>query len=102
MPVVMNMRWDGVTPEEYEQAREQVGWEQRSPEGGIIHIASFTDEGLRITDIWETADDFNRFVASRLMPVVREIGIQGEPDVTFAELQAVWNPGVGQATAIRV
>jgi len=27
MPIVMNMRWDRVTPEQYEQAREQVGWE---------------------------------------------------------------------------
>ena len=102
MAIVMNMRWEGVTPEQYEQAREQVGWEQRRPEGGIIHIASFTAEGLRVTDIWETADDFNRFVATRLMPVVQEIGIEGEPDVTISDLQAVWNPGVEQAAAARV
>jgi hypothetical protein len=101
MPVVMNMRWDGVTPEQYEEAREQVGWEQHGPEGGMIHIASFTDAGLRVTDVWETVDDFNRFVASRLMPVVEEIGIEGEPDVTFSDLQAVWNPGVAQAAAAR-
>ena len=30
MPIVMNMRWDGVTPEQYEVAREQVGWEQHA------------------------------------------------------------------------
>jgi hypothetical protein len=101
MPIVMNMRWDGVTPEQYEKAREQVGWEQRAPEGGILHIASFTDSGLRVTDIWETAEDFNRFVAARLMPVVQEIGIEGEPDVTFSEVQAVWNPGVEQTVAAR-
>jgi hypothetical protein len=81
---------------------EQVAWEQRRPEGGIIHIASFTADGLRVTDIWETADDFNRFVAGRLMPVVQEIGIEGEPDVTISELEAVWNPGVEQAAAARV
>ena len=101
MPIVMNMRWGGVTPEQYEQAREQVGWEQRAPDGGIIHIASFTQDGLRVTDVWETADDFNRFVESRLMPVVQELGIEGEPEVTFSELQAVWNPGVAQVAAAR-
>ena len=83
MPIVMDMRWDGVTP------------------GGIIHIASFTEDGLRVTDVWETADDFNRFVESRLMPVVQELGIEGEPDVTFSELQAVWNPSVAQVAAAR-
>ena len=67
MPVVMNMRWDGVTPEQYDEARTQVGWEQHAPEGGLIHIASFTDSGLRVTDVWETAADFDRFVATRLM-----------------------------------
>lgn len=101
MPIVMNMRWDSVTPEQYEQAREQVGWALRPPDGGIIHIASFTEGGLRVTDVWETADDFNRFVESRLMPVVQELGIEGEPDVTFSDLQAVWNPGVAQAAAAR-
>ncbi len=33
--------------------------------------------------MWETAEDFNRFVERRLMPVVQEIGIEGEPDVTI-------------------
>ena len=101
MPIVMNMRWDRVTPEQYEQAREQVGWELRPPDGGIIHIASFTEGGLRVTDVWETADDFNRFVESRLMPVVQEIGIEGEPDVTFSDLQAVWNPGGAHVATAR-
>jgi hypothetical protein len=94
VPIVMNMRWDGVTREEYEEARDQVGWEQRAPEGGLLHIASFAEDGLRVTDIWESADDFNRFVENRLMPVVQELGIQTQPDVIITELHAVWNPGV--------
>lgn len=94
MPIVMNMRWDGVTREEYEEARDQVGWEQRAPEGGLLHIASFAEDGLRVTDIWESADDFNRFVENRLMPVVQEIGIQTQPDLIITEMHAVWNPGV--------
>jgi hypothetical protein len=102
MPIVMNMRWDGVTPEQYEVAREQVGWEQRAPDGGLIHIASFTDEALRVTDVWETAEDFNRFVESRLMPVVQEIGIEGEPDVTITPMHAIWNPGVERTATAAV
>ena len=86
MPVVMNMRWDGVTPEEYEAAREQVGWEQHAPEGGLIHIASFAGAALQVTDVWETAEDFTRFAEGRLMPVVQELGIEGEPDVTITPM----------------
>jgi hypothetical protein len=28
------------------------------------------DDGFRVVDIWETAEDFDRFVNGRLMPVV--------------------------------
>ena len=28
------------------------------------------------------------------MPVVQEIGIEGEPDVTITPMHAIWNPGV--------
>jgi hypothetical protein len=102
MPIVMNMRWDGVTPEQYEAAREQVGWEQHAPEGGLIHIASFAGGVLQVTDVWETAEDFNRFVEGRLMPVVQELGIEGEPDVTITPVHAIWNPGVERTAATAV
>lgn len=101
MAIVMNMGWDGVTPEQYEAAREQVGWEQHAPAGGLLHIASFDGGTLHATDIWETADDFNRFVEGRLMPVVQELGIQGEPAVTMTPMHAVWNPGVAQVATAR-
>jgi hypothetical protein len=99
MAIVMNMRWDGVTPEQYDALRTQVGWEQHAPEGGRLHVASFADGALCVTDIWDSADDFNRFAELRLMPVVQEIGIQGEPAVTIAPLHAVWNPGVERGIA---
>ena len=102
MAIVMNMRWDGVTPEQYEAAREGVGWEQHASEGGLLHIASFAADGLRVTDIWENADDFNRFVEGRLMPVVRELGLEGDPDVTITPMHAVWNPGVERRAHSRV
>jgi hypothetical protein len=102
MAIVMNMRWDGVTTEQYEAAREQVGWEQRPADGGLLHIASFTDTGLRVTDVWESADDFNRFVDRRLMPVVQEIGIEGEPDVAITPLHALFNAGLAQGVVSAV
>ena len=53
--------------------------------------------GLRATDVWESADHFNRFVEERLMPAVTEIGIEGQPDVELYPLHAVFNPGVPAA-----
>ena len=95
--VVMSMRWAGVTPEQYEEARGVVNWEGDVPDGAVLHVAGFDENGIRVTDVWESEEQFNRFVESRLMPGVQQIGIQGQPDVEFYPVQNVFNPGVPAA-----
>ncbi|MBV9291843.1 MAG: hypothetical protein JO222_05275 [Frankiales bacterium] len=93
MPVVMQMDWVGVTVDQYEQARAQVQWETDVPPGAIYHAASFDDAGAHIVDIWETAEDFQRFSDTRLGPAVAEIGIAGEPQVQIRPAHAIFAPG---------
>jgi hypothetical protein len=92
MAIVMNMRWKGVTPEQYDAAREDVKWEVDSPVGAKYHVASFDDDGLLVTDVWDSAEDFNRFVEERLMPSVARLGIAGEPDVTIRDAHRTFAP----------
>jgi hypothetical protein len=95
--VVMSMRWAGVTPEQYEEARQVINWEGDVPDGAVLHVAGFADDGLRVTDVWESEEQFNAFVETRLMPGVQQIGIEGQPDVEFYPVQNVFNPGVPAA-----
>ena len=97
MPVVMSMRWAGVTPEQYDAVREDVNWEGEPAAGGIFHVAAFDDAGLRVTDVWETAEDFQRFVDDRLMPAVRRAGLETQPEVEVLPTHAVFD--TAQATA---
>jgi hypothetical protein len=100
MPVVMYMEWDGVTPEQYDQARTKVDWETEAPDGAILHVPWFVDSGLRVVDLWDSADHFQRFVDARLMPAVQEIGIAGEPRVAFNPLHSrAFAPAIEKATA---
>jgi hypothetical protein len=92
MAIVMNMVWDGVTPEQYDQVRELVNWENDRPVGANFHVASFDRGALRVTDMWDSAEDFQRFVEARLMPGVQQIGIAGEPDVTITEVHRTYTP----------
>ena len=57
----------------------------------------FDEDGIRVTDVWESAEQFNRFVESRLMPGVQQIGIQGQPDVEFLPVQNIFNARVPAA-----
>ena len=92
MPVVMNMRWMGVTPEQYDGIRQLVDWEGNQPPGGMHHVAWFDSAGLRVVDLWETADAFQQFVDERLMPGVAQVGIQGEPEVEIQPVHAIYAP----------
>jgi hypothetical protein len=94
------MRWDGVTPDQYDAVREEVAWEEQPPQGGILHVPWFADGALHITDVWETADDFQSFVSGRLMPIVQRLGIPGEPQVEIHPLHSrVFAPAIEKALA---
>ena len=99
MAVLMTMHWPGVTAEQYDEVRERVGWERDAPPGGIHHAAAISDDGLHVSDVWETADEFQRFADERLMPVIHELGIEGEPQVTIYPAHAVYAPGYEGARA---
>jgi hypothetical protein len=102
MAVVMVMRWQGISPADYDQARDVVGWERDPAEGGLNHTAWFdTDGALRVVDVWESAEAFDRFANERLMPGLAAAGLlegKGEPEVTFAELHRHWAPDRVSAT----
>ncbi len=94
MSIVMSMRWKSVTPEEYEAVCSEVGWEGDKPEGGIAHIAFFDESGLRVVDVWESAEEFQAFVAERLMPGVAAVGLAGEPEIEILPTHALHVPGL--------
>ncbi len=94
MRIVMVMKWDGITPDQYEKLRTNVNWEGNKPHGAIFHVAGFHDNAIRVTDIWKSAEDFNNFVEIRLMPGTAAIGIQGQPHVEIFPVHAIFNPGL--------
>jgi hypothetical protein len=98
MAITMRMTWDGVTPEQYDQVRDLVGWERDRPTGGIVHEAWFIGDQLNVCDVWETVEDFEAFVQQRLMPGVATTGIADQPNVQILPLynyQLAQLPGTG-------
>lgn len=93
MAIAMLMRWAGVTPEQYDRAKEIVGWERDPAPGGRFHVAGFDEHGLHCADVWESAEAFQTFVAERLMPGVRQVGIEGEPEVELVPVHDLFTPG---------
>jgi hypothetical protein len=57
-------------------------------EGFLLHTAGFTGRGFRIFEVWETREQYDRFIDERLMPIIGEIAPSDtrEPELTVYEL----------------
>ncbi len=62
-------------------------------DGLRIHTAGYTGNGFRIFEVWDSQEQFDRFVADRLMPLVLERGGDATPPtVTAYELHNIVVP----------
>jgi hypothetical protein len=61
-------RWD-----DYEKVRQAMGSDDDPPAGLIYHAAGEQGDGRwQAVSIWESEDDYNRFLEARVLPAVRE------------------------------
>ena len=92
MRVAMLMRHDGVTIDQYEQIRKAIDLDANFPQGAVVHMVTHDGNGLRISDVWESADDLNAFAKDRLMPALHQAGITAQPQIEVYPLHALLSP----------
>ena len=88
MAVVLVHQGEGVTKENYEEiVRRLTGGKERMEsrsdwpvDGLLMHSAGESPDGFRVVDVWESEDAARRF-GDRLIPVMKEVGIQAEPQM---------------------
>jgi hypothetical protein len=97
MAIVMKLRWEGVTPQQYDKACETAAWETDPPDGGVFHVAWFGDDGINVLDVWDSAEQFEAFLGTRLQAATQAAGMEGEPTVEISPAHRVFD--VRQATA---
>jgi hypothetical protein len=78
MAVGMLMAGEGVTREAYMAVTEAMfgSTEMRpedTPQGCIVHTAGQGEQGWYIYDIWESKEDFERFMQEKLGPAMQQV-----------------------------
>jgi hypothetical protein len=73
----------GGTLEQYDEVSQHMGSEK--PEGAHLHIAVKTDDGFRVIEVWDSAEDDDRYMASGLGEAIQAAGIP-QPTITDLEV----------------
>ncbi len=68
------------------------------PDGLILQVAGESEEGLQIVSVWESGAHHDRFVAERLHPVLRRVGMAADPGMRHVEFE-VGELGIAAALA---
>lgn len=88
MAVAVQMDFEGATLEQYDRITQRMGLTPggRAPAGAISHFAAATDGGIRVVDVWESREAFDRFAREQIGPYSAEVGITAEPRTEFLEV----------------
>ncbi len=95
MAVAVQMDFDGGTSDQYDEVCRKMGLtpEGPGPAGSISHFATMTDSGLRVVDVWETKEQFEKFAQEQIGPFSQEAGMAGPPQMQFFEVHNYFTPG---------
>lgn len=87
MAVLVLLEVEGGTIEKYAQLNEILGIadDDDAPEGLIYHVAAVADDGMVITDLWRSEEDFERFFGERAGEAMAQADI-GDVKHTIAQV----------------
>jgi len=87
MAVAIEMNFRGATLDQYDQILELMGLTSGDiPPGALFHWVAKVDDGLRVVDVWETREVFDRFAQEQIGPFSQQVGIAEQPEMTYREV----------------
>jgi hypothetical protein len=92
MAVVVHVVLSDVTKEQYDKVRDEVGWLDTPPNGGLSHVTWWEGSDCHNLDVWESEEAFNAFGEKRLGPGMVQAGVAAVPTATFHRLHEAYAP----------
>ncbi|MDX6597148.1 MAG: hypothetical protein QOE87_1035 [Gaiellales bacterium] len=86
MAVAIEMIFRGGTLAQYDEVMRMLDLGDTPPEGALFHWVAATDDGIKVVDVWETIEQFNRFAGENIMPSAQKAGFDGPPETTTHEV----------------
>ncbi len=87
MAVAFLLEIPGFTPEQSAAVLQELGLDKNPAAGQVFHLEGPMDGGMRIVDVWESAEAFQTFAHDRLGPAFQKVGAAMPADM---QPKAVW------------
>jgi hypothetical protein len=81
MAVGVVLEFDGgATLDQYDEVVKLMGLEPggNTPPGALFHWVTKTGGGVRVTDVWKSREEFDKFAEEKIGPLSAQAGL-GEP-----------------------
>ena len=92
MAVVVHVVIPGLSPDEYDAIRDEAGWLDAPPTGGLSHVTWWEGSDCHNLDTWEDEATFAAFGQDRLRPAIAKVGLDVEVIPEFHPAHEVFLP----------
>jgi hypothetical protein len=95
MPIAVDLNFPGATAEQYDEAVKLIGHQgPGAPHvgGALFHWAAVTSDGVRVVDVWDTREQFERFSQEKIVPAVAQAGMPA-PEIEFIDIHNYYVAG---------
>ena len=87
---------------EYRAVMDRMGVEARPEPGIYLHITAQTDFGYRVIEIWDSEEGFQEFAQRRMLPALKDLGIDRKTEISIKPLHNVFAPRLDELPGLVV
>jgi hypothetical protein len=94
MAVAIVMEFEGGTLDQYNEVIQLMGLTPggAGPPGALFHWVTTTDDGIRVTDVWESQEQFDQFAQEQIGPHSATVGLP-EPQASVHDVHNHFTAG---------
>jgi hypothetical protein len=92
MAVSVVAHYPDLSAETYDEVIASLDLDANPPAGAILHVAGEGDDGVVVSEIWQTEQTFRAYLDYRFQPALRMHGVHTSPLVEIAPLRNVYAP----------
>jgi hypothetical protein len=81
MAVALILDFKDGTLDQYDQVIEKMDLGGQVPDDAQFHWVTATDDGIRVVDVWDSREAFDKFAEEKIGPLTAEVGMPNPPEI---------------------